>query len=148
MRIRWFGDPWPNAERRAGICDSDDYKVPVEKVMGQRCIECNEPITESQRGVITACDMRIWGHFMLELPETKDELTGDVEEAATWPVAAYHLKCWLEEVIGGELTQKILDRMHLNAGQRPLTTQEIDEMEASGVKLGDEDHDPGAGWFH
>lgn len=153
MRVRFFGNPWPNEDRRAIICGSDDFKIPIEKVAGQRCIECSEPIKDNQRGVITACDMRIWGHFMLELPVVEEDFGGEPDQELigkeqTIPVAAYHLRCWLEQVIGGEMSEKIMDRMRLHDHQKPLTNEEIDKMESSGLKMGDEDHDPGAGWFH
>lgn len=154
MRVRYFGDPWPHPERRAGICDNDQFKVPVEKIVGQKCLECNEPIKANHRGVITACDMRIWGHFWLEFPATAEDFFGEEDERneeligrmVKMPVAAYHLGCWLREVVGGEMSEKIQKRMRLRPGDIPLTPKEIDRLEEEGLSVGDEVAEPG-GWF-
>lgn len=147
MHVRFFGNPWPNEDRRAPVCEHEEFRVPVDHVVGRNCIECDKPITERDRGVITACSMRIWGHFFLKLDETVDPETGEIEPAGEYPVAVYHLLCWLKEVVGGEMSAKIADRMRLNAGDKPLTNEQIDEMEEAGLSTGRETHDPGEGWF-
>lgn len=149
MRIRFFGDPWPHEERRAPICDDDRWKVDVEEIVGQRCIECSEPIKANQRGVVTACSMRIWGHFWLVVTKyEEDAQTGPPNgEKMKVPVAAYHLSCWLREVVGGVMSERIQERMHLRPGDIPLTPAEIDELEEQGLSVGEEDAEEGAGWF-
>lgn len=147
MRVRFFGAPWPSEERRAPICSSDVWKVQVESVAGNRCIQCENVITERDRGVITACTSRIWGHFWLDLPGFEADGDHDGEPAGTYPVAAYHLLCWLKEVVGGEMSEKVASRMRLNPGDKPLTAEEIDMMEESGLSTGREEHEPGKGWF-
>ena len=153
MRVRFFGDPWPHEERRAPICSDDRFKVDVEEIVGNKCLECQEPIKENQRGVITACSMRIWGHFWLVIkPQPEDSLDGGDQELKDaqpikMPVAAYHLSCWLQEVVGGVLSEKIQERMHLRPGDIPLTPEEIDELEEQGISVGEEDAEEGAGWY-
>lgn len=153
MRIRFFGNPWPHEDHRAPICDDDRFKVDVEEIVGNRCIECSEPIKANQRGVVTACDMRIWGHFWLEFIAEDEDFVGDPDEEVVGtrvkrPVAAYHLGCWLQEVVGGVMSEKIQERMHLRPGDVPLTPAEIDELEEQGLSVGEEDAEEGAGWFH
>jgi hypothetical protein len=147
MRVRFFGDPWPNEERRAPICEDDRFRVPVEDVAGNKCLECQEVIKLGQRGVITACGMRIWGHFWLEfnsVPEDEGDVSGQPVKA---PVAAYHLGCWLREVVGGVMSERIQERMHLRPGDVPLTPAEVDELEEQGLSVGLEDAEEGSGWY-
>lgn len=143
MRIRFFGNPWPHEDRRAPICDDDRFKVNVEEIVGQRCIECSEPIKDNQRGVITGCSMRIWGHFWLEIISEPEDHLGDEGQRIKVPAAAYHLSCWLQEVVGGVMSEKIQERMHLRPGDIPLTPEEIDELEEQGISVGEEDAQEG-----
>jgi hypothetical protein len=103
MEIRWFGEPWGNSYR-APICSSDDNKVDVP--VGHECIECGFKFKESSQGIVTPCSPSIWGHWFLN---------GE-------PVCAYDLSCWLQEVVGGEMSHRILERMHKRPVKDDFTT--------------------------
>lgn len=46
---RWFGEPWPSADRRAPICDDDAERIAVP--VGEPCLWCTEAIAATDRGV-------------------------------------------------------------------------------------------------
>jgi len=51
--VKWFGDPWPTDELRASVCESPNDRVGTPE--GERCLWCEEPIAENDRGIIMPC---------------------------------------------------------------------------------------------
>lgn len=117
MRVRWFGESW-----RAPICEPE-YQVIVP--VGTKCLECTKPIKASSQGLITSCSPSIWGSWMMQVDDV------DVT------VCSYHLHCWLKEVVGGEMSAKILARMDYR-----VTDDEIVPVQSPGA----ETVEPGRGW--
>jgi hypothetical protein len=85
--MRWYGSPWPSAELRAPICEDDAYRVSTP--VGAICLRCERPIRAGDSGVITASYPEIEHFFLLRI-EDDDYL-----------VVAYHLDCFLHDVLGG-----------------------------------------------
>ena len=141
MHVRWFGEPWGKGGR-APVCEDDRYRVPIEEVAGRKCLHCSGLITESDRGVITACSTGIWGYFWLDSRGVEDPETGEIEKAGEYSVCAYHLTCWLEEVVGGEMSATIINRM--DAGERREVQEGLPEL----IELaeGYEEAEAGKGW--
>lgn len=92
MRLRWFGEPWPDASDRAGVCEDDRYRVSAP--VGHRCVGCEQPIYEHERGVVMAGHSDIPGSFVLSV------LDPDTREYRTSYVVAYHHLCLLREIVG------------------------------------------------
>lgn len=44
----WFGEPWPQPDFRAPICQDDRLRVPVP--VGERCSYCDEPVEADHAG--------------------------------------------------------------------------------------------------
>lgn len=44
----WFGDPWPQAEYRAPVCQDDLFRAPTPTDVD--CVMCGERIVEGDRG--------------------------------------------------------------------------------------------------
>lgn len=124
MVIKWFGEPW-GVGGRAPICETDENKIPAP--VDSHCIDCGEPIKENDKGVVTACSPSIWDHWILEF------------KGVQYSVCSYHLHCWLREVVGGEMSAKILARMR----ERPV----LDDFKTpSQVTPSDSDVVVGRGW--
>lgn len=140
MHIRFFGDPWPSEEKRAGVCDDDTYRV--DPPVNSRCIECDFQITEDSRGVITACSPRIWGSWDL------------VFDGYAHKVCSYHLSCFLKIVVGGEMVDTVVEQRMRGATAEPIDTNfaEASALEAGRrwaseeEDEGEEKHNPGKGW--
>jgi hypothetical protein len=49
---KWFGPPWPSEAVRAPVCQSDAWKINTP--VGERCILCQTPIREGERGELFA----------------------------------------------------------------------------------------------
>ncbi len=127
MQVRWFGDSWG-----APICDPD-YKI--DRPVGTKCLECARPITGRDRGVVTACSSNIWGSWNFPV------------EGGSYRVASYHLTCFLDQVIGGEWSTKMLSRM--NGPQRETlgTDGVLDNVPDDPEQVEDvEEPQPGRGW--
>src|SRR5437870_560200 len=45
---RWFGEPWPSAERRAEACADDRFRIPTP--VGSPCMHCGEEIADVDQG--------------------------------------------------------------------------------------------------
>lgn len=84
---RWFGDPWPSAERRADVCDDDANRVPVP--VGEPCAQCHVLIQDTDRGVV--------------LPG----LDEDHEPYESY----WHLRCLLMTTLGEPMADTVLARM-------------------------------------
>jgi hypothetical protein len=123
MRVHWFGEPWGNTYR-APICEDDAFRVEIP--LGHECIDCGKQFKKTSQGVITGCSPSIWGHWMLEI------------EGVERPVCAYHLHCWLAEVVGGEMSHRILERMHKQGVADDFTPPVPKEGPV----------EPGRGWHH
>ncbi len=93
MHIRWFGEPWNNT-----LCAETEYQIPAP--VESKCIECTRPIEEKDRGVVTACSPSIWGSW---------DLLVDNQSRS---VCSYHLLCFLEQVVGGEPSYRVRQRMN------------------------------------
>jgi len=122
MHVRWFGDTW-----RAPVCDPAYHiTTPVDTV----CIECAKKVTGSDRGIVCSCSPGIWGNWVLDTPD------------GAFYVGSYHLLCWMEQVVGGVMSAKILDRM--NARQREAFEHDVDET--AELTMPNEEAEPGRGW--
>lgn len=86
MHIRWFGRAWGRGNLRAPICEDDTYKIDVP--VGTICLTCTNPITENNRGLVTACSPEIPGAWTLQTEE------GD------YPVVSYHAACFFSITTG------------------------------------------------
>lgn len=130
MRVRWFGEPWGQGGR-ATICEDDTYKIKVP--VGAKCIECTQPFKKTDRGVVTGCSTGIWGHWFLEI-----EADPEYEiPAGTYAVCGYHLKCWLEVVFGGVLSERVLARMNYKVEDDDPVVRDVSD---------DANVTPGRGW--
>jgi hypothetical protein len=109
--ILWFGDPWPNRENPSPLCQ-ENQQISSEVVENKRCVECGKMLNEEKdHGVITNCTGSVWHHFWL------DETC----------VCAYHLRCWLTEVVGGEPSEKVRSRM-TGEGSYHITQRDPKEL--------------------
>ena len=133
MRVKWFGDPWPNALHRAPICESDADRVEIP--VGSKCLDCEKAIVERDRGVITACSPNIWGSW---------ELTWN---GKIFRVCSYHLSCWLSSVVGEKMSGEILARMN-GATEKavPVSVGEISDEKLAEVMEEWSEGTPGRGW--
>ena len=122
MHVRWFGDTWG-----APICDPAYH---VEVPVGTLCIECAKPVKGKDRGVVCSCSPRVWGNWSLITPD------------GTFFVGSYHLLCWMEQVFGGVLSAKIIDRMD----QKQRLALEADIDETADLSMPNEEVEPGRGW--
>lgn len=163
MRVRYFGEQWPSREKPAPICESENYRVPVESVVGRNCLMCGVTINARDRGVITACTPSIWGHFKLTVTVVEDDFDGDLTELTgpaldissspkvVYTACAYHLKCFLDAVVGGDIdgAPEIKNRM-IGATKTPLQILEdvgSDATEEEIIEALEEvDVEPGRGW--
>lgn len=108
MHIRWFGDTW------GGPINDPLYQIDVP--VGTKCLECTGLVTERDRGVVVSCATSVWGGWDLEAGGYR------------YHVCSYHLLCWLNEVVGGELSHKIISRM--TATQRNQLGDDVGEQPA------------------
>lgn len=81
--MKWFGEPWPRANFRAGVCADDNDRV--ETPIGILCARCTWQIKPDDRGV--------------EIP-----VLGTANVNA---VAVYHIHCFLAEVVGERMAAEI-----------------------------------------
>lgn len=94
MRTRWFGEPWPDAELRAPVCDDDAYRVPTP--VGMNCLRCELPIADDDQGVVIGYS---------------GELIDDVTYSLVFDghdhlVVAEHLYCMLLSVLGAQIMEQ------------------------------------------
>jgi hypothetical protein len=137
MRVRWFGEPW-GISGRAPICE-DEYHIATP--VGTKCLECTKLIGERDQGVVTACSPGIWGSWVLTIVVHPDDVSlayGVDYPGTEVQVCSYHLHCWLKEVVGGVMSEKILARMEYRVGD-----DEIVPVQSPGLE---EDATPGRGW--
>lgn len=103
--MRWFGSAWPSAELRAPICDDDAYKVATPT--GLKCLYCEQPIEEDDRGLVMACNISKRPEFTFTIWASWDE--GDPELHLT-QVCVYHLDCLVESTVGPEIAKQVSQR--------------------------------------
>lgn len=132
MHVRYFGEPWPNAENPAPVCADDTYKIATP--VGTKCIQCGKKITEKDRGVVTAASPRLWEHWHLAV-------TGYLHTVVT-----YHLSCFLEVVLGGEIAGTVVEQRARGAEQHPLEEGETAPAPQVEDEAAEETHQPGKGW--
>lgn len=141
MRIRFFGEPWGNDNMRAPICDDDQYRIPVP--VGTKCMSCSKAIEEHHRGVVTACSPGIFGHWVLDIEVTEDDVLGEKwwegqsPGVAKMPVCSYHLLCFIKSTIGSDgLSQEILARMNYRVDDdepvKPQPRENLDDLDVGG----------------
>lgn len=66
--MQWFGEPWPDAEFRASVCEDDKDRVPLPT--GEVCAMCNNPLEPDAQGVVIAHQEEspiLHGLFTIEL---------------------------------------------------------------------------------
>lgn len=93
QQVHWFGEPWPSETRRAPVCWDDRYRIATP--VGHHCLDCGKPIKADERGVLTGASPSLWGAW---------EVNGVYR-------VAFHLGCWLREVVGGEMSRKLMERL-------------------------------------
>lgn len=81
---RWYGDPWPAADRRAPVCEDDADRVVTP--VGVPCIVCQVKVELGDRGVL----IPYWAGPGTEPGE-----------------CAYHLRCFLLTTIGPGLLAEV-----------------------------------------
>lgn len=124
LRMRWFGESW-NAPMND---ESERADVPV----GTKCLLCNKPIAETDKGIITACSPSIWGSWDLQT------------DGWVYRVCSYHLLCWYREVVGGEITGEVLARIQGGTAKKATAEEPVEVTEPPEE---DEHVSPG-GWGH
>lgn len=131
--IWWFGTVWNSPLLREGY----EIRVPVRT----KCLGCNKPITESDRGAVTPCSARVWGYWEMQFGEY------------VYSVCSYHLSCFLEEVVGGDIGGEILHRIQGAPEPKPAPgfrgqdIQFADEADQDITPIEEEQtHEPGKGW--
>lgn len=81
--MRWFGEPWPSAERRAPVCEDDGDRMPVP--VGSRCAYCEKDIEPDDRGVAIPFAIGSLAHQLF-----------------------YHSKCFLGLLVGDALAGRLM----------------------------------------
>lgn len=76
QHVRWFGEPWPSADFRAGVCEDDAHLVTPPP--GTRCAMCDQELDAADRGV--------------SYPELH------VDAPPAWVFT--HLACFLADILG------------------------------------------------
>lgn len=89
MHIRWFGEPWGKGNKRAPICETDEYKIDVP--VGTVCLSCKTSIKQKDRGVVTAASPEIEDSWELTTPE------------GVYPVVSYHAQCFFDNLFGSSI---------------------------------------------
>lgn len=97
MRLRWFGEPWPSTGQRAGICDSEEYRVLTP--VGKTCVGCEEPIVEGERGIVMAATEGVPHAFWTTIAERN--------HASQRFVCAEHVDCFVRGVMGPDFPVQI-----------------------------------------
>lgn len=87
MRVRWFGEPWPDAELRAPVCEDDAYRI--DPPTHACCLRCELPISDTDQGIVMACR-----------PSFDEDITFTLDEHT---VCAEHLYCFLLSVLGHQI---------------------------------------------
>lgn len=137
MRVRWFGESWG-----APVCDPL-FHVPVDVVVGSKCVECKGVITERDHGVVTACSIGVWGSWRLEVTENVDD---ELDEVGWWPVCSYHLHCFLGVVVGGVPEPHVRNReFGAHRIVDPVGPAEFTPEQTSDPGV-TEEAEPGRGW--
>lgn len=96
MRARWFGEPWPERDRRAPVCSSEQDKV--ETPVGERCLVCGEAIEEGDRGIVMGANSRVGHTFLMKI------------DGRTRSVGAEHIDCALTAIVGQHYVHDIARR--------------------------------------
>jgi hypothetical protein len=61
--VRWFGRPWPSADRPASIC-RPDTQIPTP--VGDHCMNCPIPIVQGDQGIRVPYLGRVFAYYHLE----------------------------------------------------------------------------------
>lgn len=95
MITRWFGEPWPDAELRAPVCENDALRIPIPTEV--RCWRCLDAFDENSQGIVTATSG----------PSVENETftlkTNDYDVTREHLVVAAHLECFLRSILGPEI---------------------------------------------
>lgn len=83
-KVHWFGEPWPTPEQRAPICEDPLYRIETP-VPPARCVQCGQMFIPSDQGVRIS--------FLSEDPTQE------------W--AYYHIRCFMEMVLGPEAARLV-----------------------------------------
>lgn len=93
--MRWFGEPWPDAENPAPICDDPVYRV--DTPIGRRCLYCPDPIRARERGILMATSWESDDGFPIWAQDPEDRAP-----TPRW-VVAVHIDCLMRATVGPEL---------------------------------------------
>jgi hypothetical protein len=88
MHVRWFGKPWPSDDRRAPICEDDEYQVHAP--VGYQCGRCDELFEAEDQGIVMA---------YAGAPLAGNTFTLETEDGEA-VVIAEHLHCFLYSTLG------------------------------------------------
>lgn len=131
MHIRWFGkESW-----KAPVCDKNFH---IDTPVGSKCLECNKPIKETDRGVVTGAGAGVWGSWQL------------ISDKMIYRVCSYHLSCFMAVVVGGVTDGTPVGHRMVDAEEIPSTNSEnegkqlIDEEQYEDTR--EEVAERGAGW--
>ena len=83
--VRWFGESWG-----APVCEPEDH---IDTPINEDCARCRGAIEEGQQGV------------------TVPYLTGRSGEDGWMDRLAWHLDCWLAEVVGDDMADIVMEAM-------------------------------------
>ncbi len=117
MRTFWFGEEgWQGT-----LCTPETH---VDRPQGT-CIECGDPIRDTDRGVIAPCSPRIWDHWILE------------HNGKTYSVCSYHLGCWMRIVENGStegtrVAERALGATSGGGQSSPVETSHTEDAEMGG----------------
>jgi hypothetical protein len=93
MTIKWFGEPWPSAEERAPVCETDEDKIPTPA--GKACVGCDREIVDEDQGIVMAASAGIPAAWVLK------------EGSSFTIVCAQHLECFLLDILGPGYAKQI-----------------------------------------
>jgi hypothetical protein len=91
VRTRWFGEPWPDAELRAPVCEDNADRIPTPTYV--HCLRCEQPIGPDDQGIV----LNYGGGVPLD---------GFTFKVSGHTVVAEHLTCFLLSVVGHDIAAR------------------------------------------
>lgn len=127
MFLRWFGDP-------AVFMASRPFHERIATPIGTKCLECDKPIAERDRGYVAPCTPRLWGHWQL------------MADGQTHTVCSYHLACFLAVVENGQTDGTMISHRMEGATSSEGMIGYSGPLAPPVEEKNEETHQPGRGW--